>query len=129
MIGNIKVEATDLDDAILAAGEHIVSALVAAGIDASDDSDGVVSIYGDEGWELRVWPRGSGAERDEAPVVVDLVLDRKLELDPYDGQRRLWFDPLHAVDLGELRADVHDDIPVIVAAVRAIVAGLPGGAE
>ena len=121
----------DLDDAILAAGEHIVSALVAAGVPADRDSDGVVSVHGDEGWsgwELRVWPRGSGAERDEVPVFVDLVLDRKLELDPYNGERRLWFDPLLAESLGELRADIHDDIPVIVAAVRAIVAALPGGA-
>jgi len=117
----------DMDTAIEAAGELIALALNAAGIDASEDSDGTVSVCGDEGWELRVWPRGSGAEHDEAPVVVDLVLDRKLELDPYDGQRRLWFDPIEAEDLGELRADVHDDIPVIVAAVRAIVAGLPGG--
>lgn len=122
------MSAEDLDAAILAAGEVIALALVAAGVAASDDSDGVVSIYGDEGWELRVWPRGSGAELDEGPVVVDLVLDRKLELDPYNGERRLWFDPLHAVDLGALRADVHDDVPVIVAAVRAIVAALPGGA-
>lgn len=112
-----------------AACDHIVVALVAAGIPAESD-DGRVSLYGDEDqWELRLWPRGpDGYEDDRQPVRVDLVLDRKLELDPYDGERRLWFDPLLAEDLGELRCAVHDDIPVVVAAVRAILASLPGGA-
>lgn len=120
------VDPSDLDLALDAACEHIAVALRKAGIPAEFE-DGYVAVYGVDGWELRVWPRGSGNEREEHPVVADLVLDRKLELDPDDGERRLWFDPLLAESLGELRAEVHADIPVIVAAVRAVLAGLPGG--
>lgn len=117
----------DLDLALDAACEHIVAALTEAGIPAYAD-DGRVSVHGEEGWELRVWPRGSGNEHEEHPVVADLVLDRKLDPDPDEPDgRRVCFDPLEAEDLGELRAEVHADIPVIVAAVRAVLAGLPGG--
>lgn len=114
-----------MDAEVQAAGEHIGASLVEAGIDADVERDGVVSIYGDEGWEFRAWPRSANNEEE---VLVDLVLDRKLEIDPDNGERRLWFDPLLAEDLGTFRCDVHDDVNAIVAAVRAILAGLPGGA-
>ena len=123
------VDPSDLDLALEAACDHIVVALRDAGVPAHFE-DGHVAVYGDEGWELRVWP--SAAEDDcdpHGPVVVDLILDRKLEIDPYDGERRLWFDPIKAEYLGEWPANVHDDVPDIVAAVRAILVGLPGGAE
>lgn len=111
-----------LDQAV----ESITAALVAAGVPCDHD-DGRVSIYGEEGWELRVWPRGpEGYEDHSRPVHADLVLDRKLEIDPYDGQRRLWFDPLEAEGLGHLRAETAEDIQVLVGAVKAILHTLPG---
>lgn len=105
--------------------ERIVAALNEAGIPSEFD-DGRVSLYGADGWELRLWPR----ERDVfLPVVVDFILDRKLDPDPdeHDGKRQ-YFDPLKAEDLGELRADCAEDFIVIVAATRAIINNL-GGVE
>ena len=122
------VDPSDLDLALEAACDHIVVALREAGIPAEFE-DGHVAVYGVDGWELRLWPFPVEDDCDPfGPIVVDFILDRKLDPDPdeHDGKRQ-YFDPLKAEDLGELRANCAEDFIVIVAATRAILAGLPGG--